>query len=107
VRSNQDTLESRMLGNLARPVWGWGPGAIPGPTPLFAGNDEAAANHAKLWTLIASAERHGIDPQRYLTSVLAKLPFVREGDREELEQFLPDVWAKDDAAEPVPEPPAE
>jgi len=77
VRSNQDTLESRMLGNLARPVWGWGPGAIPGPTPL------------------------------YLTSVLAKLPFVREGDREELEQFLPDVWAKDDAAEPVPEPPAE
>ena len=43
---------------------------------LFAGNDAAAANHARLWSLIASAERHGVDPQRYLTSVLAKLPFT-------------------------------
>ena len=65
---------------------------------LFAGNDEAAANHAKLWTLIASAERHGIDPQRYLTSVLAKLPTTPP---DELDQFLPDVWKKEDAAEPV------
>ncbi|HYW81012.1 MAG TPA: IS66 family transposase, partial [Thermoguttaceae bacterium] len=65
---------------------------------LFAGNDEAAANHAKLWTLIASAERHGIDPQRYLTSVLAKLPSTPP---DELDQFLPDVWKKEDAAEPV------
>ena len=31
--SDQDSLESRMLGNLARPVWGGGPGEIPGPTP--------------------------------------------------------------------------
>src|SRR5262249_55031582 len=36
---------------------------------LFAGNDAAAENHAWLWSLIASAERHGLDPQRYLTSV--------------------------------------
>jgi transposase len=68
---------------------------------LFAGTDEAAANHAKLWSLIASCERHNLDPQRYLTSVLAKLPFVQEGDPQELEQFLPDVWAKEDAAEPI------
>jgi transposase len=71
---------------------------------LFAGNDEAAASHARLWSLIASAERLGVDPQRYLTSVLAKLPFIREGDPEELQQFLPDVWKKDDTAEPVPSP---
>jgi len=69
---------------------------------LFAGNDEAAASHARLWSLIASAERHGVDPQRYLTSVLAKLPFIREADPEELAQFLPDIWAKDDAAESPP-----
>ncbi len=66
---------------------------------LFAGNDEAAANHAKLWTLIASCERHGVDPQRYLTSVLAKLPAI---PADELEQFLPDLWKKEDAAEPEP-----
>ena len=66
---------------------------------LFAGNDDAAASHARLWSLIASAERHGVDPQRYLTSVLAKLPTTPAS---ELEQFLPDVWAKEDAAEPIP-----
>ena len=56
---------------------------------LFAGNDQAAANHARLWSRIASADRHGIDPQRYLTSVLAKIGTT---PTEELLQFLPDVW---------------
>ena len=69
---------------------------------LFAGNDDAAASHTRLWSLIASCERHGVDPQRYLTSVLATLPLLGEGDSEDLGQFLPDVWAKDDVAEPPP-----
>jgi transposase len=71
---------------------------------LFAGNDQAADSHAKLWTLIASAERHALDPQRYLTSLLAKLPTTPTS---ELDQFLPDVWKKDDEAEPIPPTQAE
>jgi hypothetical protein len=67
---------------------------------LFAGNDAAAENHARLWSLIASAERHGLDPQRYLTSVLAKIGTT---PKEDLEQFLPDVWKAEDKAEPTPE----
>lgn len=63
---------------------------------LFAGNDAAAENHARLWSLIASCERHGVDPQRYLTSVLAKIGTT---PAEELAQFLPDVWKCDDVAE--------
>lgn len=90
---------------------------------LFAGNDAAAANHARLWTLIASAERHGLDPQRYLTSVLAKLPLLATTEEqpadampagsskpevaaEDLKQFLPDVWKAEDAAEAVPPVPS-
>jgi transposase len=65
---------------------------------LFAGTDAAGTSHARLWTLIASAERHGVDPQRYLTSVLAK---VGQAKLSELGQFLPDVWKAEDAAEPV------
>jgi len=65
---------------------------------LFAGNDAAAENHARLWSLIASSERHAVDPQRYLTSVLAK---IGQTPREELGQFLPDAWKRDDAAEPI------
>jgi transposase len=66
---------------------------------LFAGNDAAAENHARLWSLIAGCERHGVDPQRYLTSVLAKIGTT---PGEELQQFLPDVWKRDEAAEPMP-----
>jgi transposase len=62
---------------------------------LFAGNDAAGASHARLWTLIASAERHGLDPQAYLRSVLAKVGSTTLGA---LGQFLPDAWRAEDAA---------
>jgi len=65
---------------------------------LFAGHDAAAVNHARLWSLIAGAERHAIDPQRYLTSVLAKIGTT---PAEQLTQFLPDVWAREDTTEPL------
>ncbi len=68
---------------------------------LFAGNDQAAANHARLWSLIGSCRRHGVDPQRYLTSVLAKIPVTPS---DELDQFLPDIWQREDPAEPIPQP---
>jgi transposase len=80
---------------------------------LFAGNDAAGQSHARLWTLIASAERHGLDPQKYLMSVLAK---IGQTPMSELDQFLPDKWKADEAAEhltakaspsetlPVPQP---
>jgi transposase len=56
---------------------------------LFAGHDESGAAHAILWSLLASAERHGLNPQRYMTSVLAR---IGQTKLSELEQFLPDVW---------------
>lgn len=58
---------------------------------LFAGNDRAGQTAATLYSLIASAERHGVDPQRYLTGVLAKIASTPAG---ELDQFLPDVWKR-------------
>jgi hypothetical protein len=67
---------------------------------LFAGHDAAGASHARLWTLIAGAERHGVDPQKYLTSVLAK---IGQTKLSELEQFLPDAWKAEDAVEPAPD----
>jgi len=60
---------------------------------LFAGNDQAGESHARLYMLIASAERHGLDPQRYLTSVLAK---IGQTPMSELRQFLPDAWKAQD-----------
>ena len=59
---------------------------------LFAGNDHFGGVAATLYSLIASAERHGIDPQAYLTSVLAKIATTPIS---QLVQFLPDVWKQE------------
>jgi transposase len=64
---------------------------------LFAGNDAAARSHARLYTLLAGAERHGLNPQEYLTSVLAK---IGQTPLSQLEQFLPDVWKREAQATP-------
>jgi transposase len=70
---------------------------------LFAGNDTFGQHHAVLWSLIASAEAHGLDPQRYLRSVLAKIGQTPLSD---LGQFLPEVWRAEDAAGAAVKPPA-
>lgn len=64
---------------------------------LFAGHDQAAASHARLYTLIASAQRQGLDPQGYLTGLLAN---ISQSKLSELDQFLPDHWKNNDADPP-------
>jgi transposase len=59
---------------------------------LFSGHDESAQGYAILWSLIASAQRHEIDVQLYLRSVLAHLPGL---PAEELQNYLPDAWKRD------------
>jgi transposase len=61
---------------------------------LFAGHDDAGRSHATLYTLIASAQRHGLDPHAYLRSVLAKIATT---PMSELDQLLPEKWKAEDA----------
>jgi len=56
---------------------------------LFAGHDKAAEKAATLYSLIASAERHGLDPQAYLRGVLARMPSMPVS---QLEKLLPERW---------------
>lgn len=63
---------------------------------LWAGTDESAMGHAVLWSLIASAQRHEVQVQLYLRSVLAWLPATPAS---QIERFLPDVWKRDWMAE--------
>jgi hypothetical protein len=56
---------------------------------LFAGNDTFGGHYATLYSLTASAQRHGLNPQAYLTSVLSRIATT---PLSQLEQFLPDVW---------------
>jgi hypothetical protein len=63
---------------------------------LFAGNDNDGQSYARLYTLIAGAERHGLNPQKYLMSVLAKIGTT---NMSELDQFLPDKWKAEDTGQ--------
>jgi hypothetical protein len=56
---------------------------------LFVKNDKFGKAYATLYSLIASAQRHGLDPQAYLRGVLAQ---IMTTPMSELDQFLPDVW---------------
>jgi transposase len=69
---------------------------------LFAGNDTFGGHYATLYSLIASAQRHGLNPQAYLTSVLSQIAAT---PMSQLEQFLPDNWKsrlQSQAASPGP-----
>ncbi len=59
---------------------------------FFAGHDIAAQRTATLYSLIASAERHGIDPQAYLTGILARIASMPVS---QLEKLLPERWNAD------------
>lgn len=87
--TDQDSLESRMQGKLARPVWGWGPGAIPGPTPLFVGSVSAGYRAADLMTLVSSAVRNDLDVWSYVKGVLDALLTGCE----DYASLRPDAWA--------------
>jgi hypothetical protein len=63
---------------------------------LFAGNDAFGGHYATLYSLIASAQRHGLNPQAYLTSVLSQIATT---PMSQLDQFLPDHWKADAEAE--------
>ena len=78
-----------MQGKLARPVWGWGPGETPGPTPLFIGSSAAGEVAAMMYTLIASASRQSVDLWAYVDDVLRQ----PAGGESDLDSLLPDRWA--------------
>jgi transposase len=79
-----------MLGKLARPVWGWGPGAIPGPTPLFVASETGGRRAAILFSLVASCKANQVEPLAYLRDIFTRLPAIDTSPA--LEALLPDHW---------------
>jgi len=62
---------------------------------MFLGSDNGGHTAAVLYSLIATAKRHGLDPFAYLRNVIARIsdhPFNR------LEELLPDHWKLASAA---------
>jgi transposase len=59
---------------------------------LFLGSDNGGRTAAVLYSLVASAKRHHLDPQAYLKDVLRRLPAITNPLA--LRDLLPDRWAK-------------
>ena len=57
---------------------------------LFAGHDEGAENLAKLQSIVATCERHGVNPQAYLEDVLVR---VNTHPAKDIEALMPWAWS--------------
>jgi hypothetical protein len=62
---------------------------------LFVGNERGGRTAAVLSSITSTCRRHGIDPQRYLTQLLANLPGTPVS---QLDQWLPDRWKLNQSA---------
>lgn len=56
---------------------------------LFAGNGVAAQNLAGLYSLVATCEMHGLNPESYLTDILTR---VHSHPAKKIDELLPHRW---------------
>lgn len=56
---------------------------------LFFGNDSAGKRFAVLYSLIATCEKHGVNPVEYLTDVLIR---IQDHPKARIAELLPDRW---------------
>jgi len=56
---------------------------------LFFGSDKGGETAARLYSLIESAKRHGLNPFDYLRDVFDRMPAMKESD---VDGLLPDRW---------------
>ena len=66
------------------------PSAIGKKNWLFIGHPNAGKRSAIIYSLVVSCQRHGKDPQAYLTDVLRRIPAMTNQD--DLSELLPANW---------------
>jgi transposase len=57
---------------------------------LFVGHEDAGQNTAILYSLVASCEANGVNPEEYLADVLLR---VQTHPADKLVELLPHAWA--------------
>jgi len=63
---------------------------------LFVQNEDAGTNLAGLYSLIATCEMHGINPEKYLADVMIR---VQTHPAKDIDELLPQRWAENFAEE--------
>jgi hypothetical protein len=83
LRDGRFEIDSNLVENDVRPS------AVGKRRWLFIGHPDAGWRSAVIYTLIQSCRRYGINPQEYLTDVLARLPSITN---HQVSQLLPSRW---------------
>ncbi len=65
------------------------PGCVGKKRWLFIGHPQAGWRSAVIYSIIQSCRRRGIDPQEYLTDVLARLPAMKNT---QIDSLVPENW---------------
>ena len=76
-------IDNNLVENAIRPV------ALGRKNYLFAGSHDGAKRAAIIYTLVATAKRHGVEPLAYLKDVLTRLP---DYPYNKLADLLPQNW---------------
>ena len=85
LRDGRFEIDSNLVENDVRPS------AVGKRRWLFIGHPDAGWRSAVIYTIIQSCRRYGINPQKYLTDVLGRLPSMTTSQVHEL---LPEQWRK-------------
>ena len=74
-------IDNNSVERAVRPI------ALSRKNALFAGSDEGRENWAAVASLIETCKLNGVDPQRYLTGLLARL--VNGGPQAQIDALMP------------------
>jgi hypothetical protein len=85
-------IDNNLVENAIRPT------AIGKKNWLFFGDAHAGQRSAVLYTLIASCQRHGVEPYSYLRDVLRRLPYMTNW---QIQDITPRAWARAQRASPA------
>jgi transposase len=83
LRDGRFEIDNNLVENSIRPT------AVGRRRWLFIGHPDAGWRSAVIYSLLVSCRRRGINPQDYLTAVLARLPTVTN---KQIDELLPENW---------------
>ena len=81
-------IDNNLVENAIRPV------ALGRKNYLFAGSHDGARRAAIIYSLVAGAQLHSLEPFEYLRDVIARLP---EHPHKRLDELLPQNWQRTDS----------
>jgi transposase len=85
VEHGEVEIDSNAVENSIRPT------AVGKKNFLFIGHPEAGWRSAVIYSIMGSCHRYQIDPAKYLTDVLTRLPDLKQSD---VPTLTPKAWAK-------------